>query len=756
VDSPVGAAWGSAGCGVACVRLSLIPGVWGRLGPHIEYELFKTYKIIKMITGFLYVMKNQDWVDKYKYGFTTRLERKNDSHEQHSYLSEYKEIYEIIEHDNPYKECDHIISIAGRDIQMIGKLERIYNCNLNKLRSINEFLINDGGGMEFIKSEGAELLDTLIMEEFQLLRIKFSKYSIEHVKEINDNIKIENKQKTINYNQILDDMLQYEKIYPRDYQIDIITKIIEHYKTLDIINIIWACGLGKALLVMFIIQSMRFKTVLIGVPGCRLQYQIKTELLKIFPNESNILCVGGDKGIEASTDALTISNFMNSNKYNKFVITTYTSCHNLLDYNFDFKVGDECHHLAGSGNTKNSFHNIKSSKTFFMTATTRHSEDGYSMGDIEHFGINIDIKTVKWAIENKKITDYYLVIIENSEEDVDYIIKECGIIVENKELFMSAYVALKSMKSYKNLTHLLIYTNKCENATLVNKYISVMLKNNIFNFDSIYYKDLHSKTPSLSLNDEINKYKNSKYGIISCVQILGEGFDLPAINGVVIGEKMESTIRLTQSVLRAHRLNKDLPDKKAYVLLPINNKISWSHCVDTILKLRNDDEDIESRISYCAGNSIKNKKINIENDVYLMETAGDILESIKLRMTWSRLANKQAEYNYYKLLNKIHNIRTQTSYHDLAELLGEFYKKDVDKYFQEFDWHDFLNYDKSKFIKDLYDWKKYCQLNYITTPEEYYKISLIDEKLPLYPSEFYKNFSNFHNELKFKFRKNNI
>ena len=44
-----------------------------------------------------------------------------------------------------------------------------------------------------------------------------------------------------------------------------------------------------------------------------------------------------------------------------------------INYTFDFKIADESHHLVGYNNniTKHSFHQIKSHKTLFMTATEK-------------------------------------------------------------------------------------------------------------------------------------------------------------------------------------------------------------------------------------------------------------------------------------------------------------------------------------------------------------------------------------------------
>jgi predicted helicase len=309
---------------------------------------------------------------------------------------------------------------------------------------------------------------------------------------------------------------------------------------------------------------------------------MKNEVMRIFNNSENILYVGGEieknenYTIESTTKEDIINNFINKKSSDcKFVITTYDSCHNISNNNFDLKIGDEAHHLVGISfeKTKDSFHKIKSNKSLFMTATEKVIENNrtnnqvYSMDDKKIFGEVIDSKSINWAIENKKITDYNLIILKNTEDEIDNIINSLNLgvnnqiknsILDHKDLFLSAFMALKSIEKYNDLTHILIYTNKTEHSELVKKYIDVILELKIINInkENYYNKALHSnsngnlndiKLPDGSINQgEITKFKKAQWGIISSVYIFGEGFDCPKLNGVVFGENMESDIRIVQ------------------------------------------------------------------------------------------------------------------------------------------------------------------------------------------------------------------
>lgn len=50
-----------------------------------------------------------------------------------------------------------------------------------------------------------------------------------------------------------------------------------------------------------------------------------------------------------------------------------------------------------------------------------------------------------------------------------------------------------------------------------------------------------------------NHFKITKFGMITCVYCLGEGWDFPLLDGVVFAENKTPNIRIVQSVLRASK-----------------------------------------------------------------------------------------------------------------------------------------------------------------------------------------------------------
>ena len=590
---------------------------------------------------------------------------------------------------------------------------------------------------------------------------------------------------------------------PYYYQQEILDKIEHFYANNDVGRILWACGLGKALLGILIVQKLNCKSVVIGVPSIYLQKQMKNEIMRIYNNHKNILYIGGETEknenytIESTTKEDDINKFINKKSYDcKFLITTYDSCNKLSNNKFDFKIGDEAHHLVGSEfeKTKDSFHKIKSNKSLFMTATEKVVENNrtnkiiYSMDDKNIFGEVIDIKSINWAIENKKITDYNLVIVKNTEDEINNIINSLNLgennevqnsIMHHKDLFLSAFMSLKSIEKYNELTHILIYTNKTENSELVKKYIDVILTLNIININkkNYYNKALHSNSKE-NLNDiklsdgsikegEISKFKKASWGIISSVYIFGEGFDCPKLNGVVFGENMESDIRIVQSTLRPNRLDSSFPNKKAYVIIPyidtenfITDNESFDKCRKIIAKIRNVDERIEQKINVVSLNKSSSKpsddpKKKIKYH-YIIEN-GDELTKIMLRLRYSRAlgsihSEEQDEFNYVRELNKELNIQSKEQYADkVIKYKHKNYIENPEEYFKLngvwSNWYDFIGVNTKKFIQDKNDWINFCKEKEVNSLDEYNKLCKLYEELPLCPIDFYKDFSNISKEL---------
>ena len=651
---------------------------------------------------------------------------------------------------------------------------------LKKLNINYRFLTMD----EILNIERQERLASLSLCKLNKIKKYFKKINIKKIIQL-----LINKRTSLNC------------ITPNEQQQFVLSIIEDFYRLNNIGKIIWACGLGKTILFALIVKLMKFKSVVIGVPSNNLQNQFAKDILKVFPNKSNILFVGGDD-INSTTNKENIKQFMKTPILTGeclFIITTYHSCHLLADdeFSFDYKCGDEAHHLVGIEKEEEEergfrlFHKISSFKTLFMTATEKIIVKNstfrreYSMNDEEIFGKYIDIKTVFWAIENKKITDYNVLVLKNKENDIDDLINTYKIDVKNKELFVSCYMCLLSFEEYKNLTHLLLYTNTTEDAELASQYINDILNLNLdelkLNKEDIYNNALHSKSKT-NLEEELNKFVNSKYGIIACVYIFGEGFNLPKLNGVCIAGNMNSEIRIIQYILRPNRLEFGNPDKIAYIIIPYidyddwdNNNKSFEKPRSILAHLRNVDENIEQKIIVLSlekkekdetdetdeTEEIKDETETLNyNNFELVENC-DKLSNIKLRLRHSKslsskLTEEQDEFNYVKSINKSLNIQSKLEYFN-SNLIHRNFIRNPEEYFKLkgvwSDWYDFMGTDTKNFIQSKEEWIKFCRNKKITNDNDYNEACNLYDVLPKEPEEFYVGFTNIKTELKLSFRR---
>lgn len=729
-----------------------------------------------MVKGFIYLRDNNWWQKEnvIKMGITTFAKDRNNT-----YITSEIERGEYI--------C--LIEISLDKMKILDKVLKTY---------FKVYNIYKGGGTEFYDRCIIDLLVPYLNDT----NITFKVLTIDEINSMNRCERIRNLpnieivKKLINTINIKNIIKQYKSkrakkcnIIPSEHQQDVLNMIGDYFQTNNIGKLIWACGLGKALLSILIVKLLKYKTIAIGVPGNYLQLQIMNEILKVFPNKKNILFVGSVKNnsIDTTTNKNKINDFIKNTKYNnepKFVITTYSSCNLLTDLNiiFDLKIGDEAHHLVGLDKDEKRgfrlFHKINSKKTLFMTATekifeTQFNKDVYSMNDETIFGKYIDVKSVHWAIENKKIADYNILVIKNTEYEVNNIINNLKLDISNKELFISCFMTLKSIDKYDELTHILLYTTTIDEANQASKYIEAILTTDVISItkEQIYYNSIHSKSED-DFDDEVSKFKNSRYGIITCVNCFGEGVDIPKLNGVCVASNMHSEIRIVQYLLRPNRLESGNPNKKAHIIIPYiednqnnwnNDKNSFAKIRTIISQLRNVDINIEQKIFM---NTANKKFIKFNKDFqlgtrelfyedYYFEDNAEELNKLKIRLRYSKtlssdFTEEQDEYNYIRTINKGLNIKSKEDYFK-SEYKHCNFIKIPEEYFKNKgvwdNWYDFMGTDTSKYIQSKQDWVEFCKNKNIKTLCEYNTYCDIYDMLPKNPGDFYRDFTSIYNEL---------
>ena len=437
------------------------------------------------------------------------------------------------------------------------------------------------------------------------------------------------------------------------------------------------------------------------------------------------------------------------------------------------KINDETHHLTAFNlklnDTSQKFIRmleISSIKQISLTATLKNIMDPnidniISNDNKDYFGEIIERKCLLWAINKNIVCDYVIQTIIINEEQLKEKLEEFKINITNdKRLFLSAFSALKSI--YENHSHhLLIYSNNKENSNKIIEYIEELLKKEYFVFDDnqLCYSSYNSEMKSKEQNEILKKFNVSKFGIITCVYCLGEGWDCPLLDAVLFSENMSSSIRIVQSALRASRKNEKEPNKKTKIILPIlnkddlleNDKDDFKKVREVIYQMGLEDETIIQKIKVfkidIGINNGNSKKINKEYD--FGELDEELTEKLKLN-TVHRSSLGMTYSKAKKIINeKQFKIKSKDEYYKLCDKDVRL-SKEPEKTFQDqfVNWIDYLSieriyYDLEKCKSKITEYLSIYQ----ELKKEYLNLSLIavelskkDEKFP--PSDFWVDYYN--------------
>lgn len=472
------------------------------------------------------------------------------------------------------------------------------------------------------------------------------------------------------------------KFVPREDQDIIIGKSIEHFKVHNKGMLILMCGVGKTLISLWVAQRLKSKTICIGVPNLLLLKQWRDVVRELFPNVPILLVSGSIK--ESNIIAFT------KGRPNFIIITTYASSYKVTAVKVDLKILDEVHHLtshnlkaANGCSTYVQMLRVVSDKQLSLTATMKQIEGGgdniVSNDNEEQFGQIIDRKCLLWAINANVICDYVIQTIMANEEQLQEYFTRFNIRIEqDQRLFLSAYASLKSIYDGHS-HHLLIYANNRTNSAKLVQYVNLLLDNDYFNIDGLYYSNYHSEMNFSEQTNIINKFETAKHGIIMCVYCLGEGWDFPLLDGVVFAENMTSTIRIVQSALRASRKNRNDPNKKTKIILPILNRDEWldNDSNTDLMKVREviyqmglEDETIAQKIKSCSMTIEKHTKSQskVAPTTYI-DTFGDYDDEFTKRLRLKTVNRMAIGTTYEKARKIIHEnqVKNKEDYMELCE-----------------------------------------------------------------------------------------
>jgi superfamily II DNA or RNA helicase len=583
-----------------------------------------------------------------------------------------------------------------------GYFEAVFEVPIEKTQEVERFLqyelrelnVKYDAGTEFYNKKIITLIEPYLIKR----GIKYKKLSKQEINDLVRRNRVRNTIKKINIRSLIQlihklnkQIVQYKQ---RNDQTIIIEKSVIYFQKYNKGMLVLTCGVGKTLISLWITQELNSNTILIGVPNKLLLQQWEKVICVLFQSVPYLIVSGG-------VDTEDIKDFLEKYKTKCIVITTYSSAHKVYTatqdtkFVFGMKILDEVHHLttnnmrlAHTTKTYIQMLNISSVKQLSLTATVKQLEsicdDGnvVSNDNIEYFGEIIDRKCLLWAINENIICDYVIQTIITDEEQLEQRLSIFNIIEKNdKRLFLSAFASLKSILD-GNSHHLLIYSNNKDNSLKLIQYIKMLLDENYFDIPNLYYSHYHSEMKPKDQQKIIPKFENAKFGIITCVYCLGEGWDFPLLDGVVFAENMTSNIRIVQSALRASRKNKNDTYKKTKIILPIlnsddwleyNENPEWKRVIQVIHQMVLEDETVSHKIKISHMNIEKHKpklkeKENEENEE-IVDNFGEYDDELTQEFILKTVNRTALATTYEKARNIIanKNIKSKESYYELCE-----------------------------------------------------------------------------------------
>ena len=585
--------------------------------------------------------------------------REHESYEKYNAIK-LGQTTNIPDRESQYITCE---IVRGKFIY-VYRLSHLKSSKIEK--KLKNLFLNDNirknGGTEFFrKSISVEDIDyndrkiNKIEQYFIENNINYEKLSDEEIENLNRIQRPSNQDLSDDEeNEVIEDVSikKNNKIKPYPYQEEILQKIDNYYKLSknNYGRLYLPCGTGKTLIAFWTFyQILKCKSVFIVVPSLYLlteTFETWDNLLKDEKDKTHFILIGSDlddknnyiNKYNLTTNQEDIINDLSKNESeNIIVISTYHSSELLkesceqLKFVFDLGIFDEAHRTVGQNDRQFtcllSKDNKICEKRLFMTATEKIydyqksklnkseiEEKVVSMNDTSIYGDIIHNYSTRQAIEDSKdknygLVDYYPVSPLITSVQYNELVKKNEYIdlLTNSyeiEIIVVCLCILKSMNTYK-FTHLLIFSNFNDKAKKISEVIKILLENDSnFKNEDVYCNFLCGDNNMNIRKEEVKKFENSKFGIISSAKIFGEGVNIKICDAVCFADNKSSAVDITQYVGRCLRKCEDIkPNKESYVLLPFfyecknngnffdNNTNSPYYKILKVLKTLGDSDD---------------------------------------------------------------------------------------------------------------------------------------------------------------------
>lgn len=518
-----------------------------------------------------------------------------------------------------------------------------------------------------------------------------------------------------------------KKLMPLPHQERAINNIIQGFKSNDRGKYISACGTGKTLTALWVIEKLNYQNVLFVVPSLALIKQTLESWSKQTKTGFNYLCVCSDNtvsqdlevddedipieeiGVPVTTNPKDISHFISHNgKIIKIIFSTYQSLDVLADglkskkdFSFDILICDEAHRTVG---IKDSLFGIaldddkiRSKKRLFMTATEKMVTPRikkkleelnvvvFSMDDIKKYGVVFERLTFGDAITMNIISDYRIVIAAITEKEGYSLIEDNRFIkIKNngverhttaKNLFKQILLT-KCIKEYSIKKAIAFHSSIKNSKRFVSDDTSTitlneLIKSTLKNSEGIFVEHIDGSMSTGERTKIFDFFKVANISIVSNARCLTEGVDVPIVDAVYFVNPKNSLVDIVQAIGRALR-KPDKIKKMAYVVIPV-----------IIPKFKSEDEVFEEEefeYLFYVVQALRDQDTRLADyidNINLYMAEGGHIKDFSSGDISPIVLSLSKEINFEKFSNSIH---LKIAERNASATVYEFLKKKYDKF----------------------------------------------------------------------------
>ncbi|CAK8711346.1 MAG: Restriction endonuclease [Candidatus Electronema aureum] len=393
---------------------------------------------------------------------------------------------------------------------------------------------------------------------------------------------------------------------PKQHQQEALAALLPALEQHDRVSAIMACGTGKTLVALWVVEQMQADRVLVLVPSLALLRQLLHEWLRetSLPNLA-YLCVCSDKtvtdGVDSistaqsdldfpvSTDAANVRGFLDAPfAGRKIVLSTYQSADVVgkalrEGEAFDLAIFDEAHKTAGREGRNYAFAlddaNLLIRKRLFFTATPRHynpqqkDSEGeaqlvFSMDKPEVYGPQAYRLTFSEAARQDIICGYKVIIsVITSDMVTNELLSKGEVMVQGDAVRarqVANQIALRDAIEKYGAKKIFTFHKTIGSAASFVAKGSEGIRTHLPDFETFH---VSGKMATAQREREMRDFRAAARAVMSNARCLTEGVDVPAVDMVAFLSPRRSRVDIVQAAGRAMRR----ADGKTvgYVLVPL-------------------------------------------------------------------------------------------------------------------------------------------------------------------------------------------